>query len=634
MSFERVLWRALRGNMIFKHSPIDRPMLDLSTGELVRKSVFVVWFQGEQSHARVRRMCDSFGARMYNSPDDPAVRAQTLDEARRGLSELAVVLDRASDHKRQLLAKVEMSLKSWVILVRREKAVYHTLNKFNYDHGRKCLIAEGWCPAVSIDRIHDALITATKRSGATVPSILETIPTKEEPPTFFPTNKFTWCMHCIIDAYGTARYGEINPTTFSLVTFPFLFAVMFGDVGHALFLLGVTIPLILYEQRLQKMEINEIFEMLFNGRYVLLLMSLFSIYTGLIYNEIFGLGIPLLKSTWFYNSTTTEWHKTPDRVYEFGIDYIWKGATNELYYYNSFKMKLAVILGVTQMMVGIFVSLLNNLHWRKWLNIIFEFIPQVVWMMSLFGYLVILIFVKWTCTVKHYPYLINVIIDIFLHPGLKPDNIDYMYEGQTVVQIVIFVMCVLSVLAMLFPKPIILYLVHRSRHPRLGGGRGAASVVETGGAAAVDPTTPDAPPPKPSGSNGHGDGEGEEFDFSEVFIHQSIYTIEFLLGSISNTASYLRLWALSLAHAELSIVFYEQLFVRTIGMGNFLLIFVGFAGWAGATIGVLLVMEALSAFLHALRLHWVEFQNKFYQGDGYKFEPLAFATITGTLSEQ
>lgn len=86
-----------------------------------------------------------------------------------------------------------------------------------------------------------------------------------------------------------------------------------------------------------------------------------------------------------------------------------------------------------------------------------------------------------------------------------------------------------------------------------------------------------------------------------------IETIEYVLGAISNTASYLRLWALSLAHGQLSKVFFEKCIIGTVESGNVGLIFVGFFVFANITFSVLMSMDALECFLHALRLHWVEF---------------------------
>jgi V-type H+-transporting ATPase subunit a len=74
-----------------------------------------------------------------------------------------------------------------------------------------------------------------------------------------------------------------------------------------------------------------------------------------------------------------------------------------------------------------------------------------------------------------------------------------------------------------------------------------------------------------------------------MMVHQAIHTIEFCLGCISNTASYLRLWALSLAHAQLSDVLWTM--VLKAGFGSFWMLYLSFAVWAALSIAVLLIME-------------------------------------------
>lgn len=111
-----------------------------------------------------------------------------------------------------------------------------------------------------------------------------------------------------------------------------------------------------------------------------------------------------------------------------------------------------------------------------------------------------------------------------------------------------------------------------------------------------------------------------------------IETIEFVLGSVSNTASYLRLWALSLAHGQLSRVFLNMIFGFAItdskgAITSTLCIIFFFVFFFFVTLAIILLMDSMECFLHALRLHWVEFQNKFFKADGIAFVPFKHSFI-------
>lgn len=644
-TFERMLWRVCRGNVFLRQAEIENPLEDPVTGDYVHKSVFIIFFQGDQLKNRVKKICEGFRASLYPCPETPQERKEMASGVNTRIDDLQMVLNQTEDHRQRVLQAAAKNIRVWFIKVRKMKAIYHTLNLCNIDVTQKCLIAEVWCPVTDLDSIQFALRRGTEHSGSTVPSILNRMQTNQTPPTYNKTNKFTCGFQNIVDAYGIGTYREINPAPYTIITFPFLFAVMFGDFGHGILMTLFAVWMVLRESRIlsQKNE-NEMFSTVFSGRYIILLMGIFSIYTGLIYNDCFSKSLNIFGSSWSvrpmfdgYNWTEETLRGNPvlqlnpgvlgvfGGPYPFGIDPIWNIATNKLTFLNSFKMKMSVILGIIHMMFGVSLSLFNHIYFKRPLNIYFGFIPEIIFMTSLFGYLVILIFYKWTAydaqTSEKAPSLLIHFINMFLFSYGDSGN-SMLYSGQKGIQCFLVVVALLCVPWMLLIKPLVL------RHQYLR--RKHLGTLNFGGIRVGNgPTEEDAEIIQHDQLSTHSE-DAEEFDFGDTMVHQAIHTIEYCLGCISNTASYLRLWALSLAHAQLSEVLWTMvihigLSVKSLAGG--LALFFIFAAFATLTVAILLIMEGLSAFLHALRLHWVEFQNKFYSGTGFKFLPFSFEHI-------
>lgn len=320
-------------------------------------------------------------------------------------------------------------------------------------------------------------------------------------------------MQGIVEAYGVARYREVNPATWTIITFPFLFAVMFGDIGHAIIMTAFALLLLWREKKMLKEPLSDMVGMIFGGRYIILLMGLFSMFTGAMYNEFFSMPLELAGKTHYTcmnegSTDAVDWRECaalhgnettafstglvlPEgrEPYQFGLDPIWHGTRSELSFLNSLKMKMSILMGVVHMTLGILMSLHNHVYFRDRLSLMYEFIPQMIFLYSLFGYLCFLIVFKWVAWeyledrstrlssegVGRPPDIFHIMIYMFLSPtdidcgGVGAENActeNNILPGQTMLQIVLVLAALCAVPVMLLPKPLILKKRHEARMVR------------------------------------------------------------------------------------------------------------------------------------------------------------------------
>lgn len=111
---------------------------------------------------------------------------------------------------------------------------------------------------------------------------------------------------------------------------------MFGDLGHGIIMTAFATVILFYEKKfLKEKSDNEVWNIFFGGRYIILLMGIFSMYTGLIYNDMFSKSLNIFGTTWIHShndsvladhsslilNPTYDYNGSP---YPLGIDPVWQ----------------------------------------------------------------------------------------------------------------------------------------------------------------------------------------------------------------------------------------------------------------------------------------------------------------------
>jgi vacuolar-type H+-ATPase subunit I/STV1 len=347
-------------------------------------------------------------------------------------------------------------------------------------------ILEGYVPSKNGDSLIEEL--KRKLNGRMIYSLNEEHSSPRVPVKFkYP--KYFGLFYTITNLYGVPSYNEINPTPILALTFPIIFGMMFGDIGHGVMLVGLGLLLYKFIKSMSKI-----------GIYLSICGIFSSIMGSILYGEAFGK------------------HLYPGLLITHGVE-------EDVMTLLTF----ALFVGVFHITLGLVISIANNFIQKKKVDAILVGIPRIIL------------------------YIVSILVIIFYGINLRYWVGAPMYMLLTII------------LTFMLAKP--LYEV--ARH---GPRKGLSALGEMG-----------------------------------------LETFDTILRFVSNTVSYLRIFAMVVGHVMLMMVFY------TLGdiVGG------GVVGIVLAVFGNVFVvlLEGILVLAQDLRLHFYEWFSKFYEDGGVMFTP-------------
>ena len=464
IKLQKLLFRISRENIVMKAKGLNEIVDDLVDKEkLKHKTMVFILFPKSEKQTIVRKINSTlkyyeFTPLTILSYEDKAemhlqLNSDLEDNEKVLLRTRQEINDLLKEFSRPRIIHQLSYLQAIKLMIRREQKFAINLTYIEEKEGFYQLLL--WVPYSFINKLH-AELDAIKMSDPTFIKPTLTELEKDAPevknltiPTYFKLNNFTRPFQLIINTYGVPSYKEVNPGLFTIITFPYLNGIMFGDIGHGLLLTLMGIYLCVF--------MNDKNSVLNQIKYLILFMGIFSFHAGWIYNEFFAVPFLTQDSCYLVNRLDGEYfeRRTPSCTYAYGIDWIWHQSANETAFINSFKMKFSIIVGVIQMMFGIMLKGLNGIYFRRWADLWFEAIPQFVFMAVTFGYMSFCIIAKW---VQNWDGREPVsIIQLFINFISVDEPLYGSASHQQIVQMIFIALAFIMMFVMLIPKPIILH---------------------------------------------------------------------------------------------------------------------------------------------------------------------------------
>ncbi len=164
--------------------------------------------------------------------------------------------------------------------------------------GDSIVVVEGWVPSGNIGNLENLVKSVTKEHY-----MLETIDSKELPPTRLDNPVITRLFEFFIRFYSLPRSDEFDPTVIFAIVFPIFFGLMVGDFGYGAIMLAGSLWLIHRlnhppkKSRIPR-KISSFVTMIIGPSGMMTLAkaiipgSIISMVLGFVFNEYFGFQLP------------------------------------------------------------------------------------------------------------------------------------------------------------------------------------------------------------------------------------------------------------------------------------------------------------------------------------------------------